>query len=355
MSALFSPVSFRSLTLRNRIGVSPMCQYSSFEGLANDWHLVHLGGLATGGSGLVFAEATAVSPEGRISPQDLGIWDDAHIVGLRRITDFVRAQGAVAGIQLAHAGRKASTRRPWTGTGAVAPEHGGWEVVGPSDLPFNDSYPQPHALTVEGIARIVDAFRQGAVRSLAAGFQVAEIHAAHGYLLHEFLSPLSNVRTDEYGGSFENRARLTLEVAAVVRSVWPTDLPVFVRLSATDWAHGGWDVDESVQLAVRLKAIGIDAIDCSSAGLTPSQQIAIAPGYQVPFARRIKQEAGIPTLAVGLITEPAQAEQIIADRDADVVLMGRELLRHPRWPLHAAHVLGADVVWPLQYERAKPR
>ena len=333
-----------------------MCQYSSTDGYADDWHLVHLGGLATGGAGLVFSEATAVTANGRISQQDLGIWEDGHIDMLRRITTFVRTQGAVAGIQLAHAGRKASTKRPWEGTGVVSPDSGGWDdVVAPTAVAFSDTYPHPHALTTDGIAQVIDAFRVAALRAVAAGFQVAEIHAAHGYLLHEFLSPLSNLRTDNYGGSFANRARLTLEVAAAVRAVWPDDLPVFVRISATDWTDGGWDVDESVQLALQLKAIGIDVVDCSSGGLVPHQRIAVGPGYQVPFARRIRLEAGIATAAVGLITESMQAEAIVADGDADMVLMARELLRNPRWPLAAAHELGVDGPWPPQYVRAKPR
>ncbi len=356
MSTLFAPISLRAVTLRNRLGVSPMCQYSSRDGFANEWHLVHLGSFATGGAGLVLAEAAAVVPEGRISPHDLGIWDDGHVAELRRITDFVRAQGAAVGIQLAHAGRKASTKRPWEGTGAVAPTDGGWDdVVAPSAIAFSDSYPQPHALTLDGIARVIEAFRAAARRAAMAGFQVVELHAAHGYLLHEFLSPLSNQRTDDYGGSFANRARLTLEVSATVRAVWPDDLPVFVRLSATDWAEGGWTVDESVQLATQLKAIGIDVVDCSSGGLVAHQQIALGPGYQVPFSRRIRHDAQVTTATVGLITEPEQAERIVRDGDADIVLMARELLRNPRWPLMAAHALGATVPWPPQYERARPR
>ena len=356
MSSLFTPLGLRSLTLRNRIGVSPMCQYSSDQGYANDWHLVHLGGFATGGAGLVFTEAAAVTAEGRISPWDLGIWDDAHIPMLRRITDFVRAQGAVVGIQLAHAGRKASTRRPWEGSGTILPADGGWEnVLAPSAIAFADNYPLPHALTLDGIAHIVAAFRTSAQRALMAGFQVAEIHAAHGYLLHEFLSPLSNQRTDDYGGSFVNRARMTLEVAAAVRAMWPTDLPVFVRISATDWVDGGWDIDDSVRLAAQLKVLGVDVIDCSSGGLSAQQHIAIGPAYQVPFSARIKREADIATAAVGLITTPEQAERIVADGDADMVLLARELLRNPRWPLMAAHALGATAPWPSQYERARPR
>ncbi len=356
MSTLFTPLPLRALTLRNRIGVSPMCQYSSIDGLASDWHFVHLGGFATGGAGLVFTEAAAVLPEGRISAHDLGIWDDGHVAGLRRITKFVRAQGAVAGIQLAHAGRKASTKRPWEGTGLVKPADGGWEnVVAPSAIAFSDTYPTPQALSLDGIAAVIEAFRAAAQRALMAGFQVAEIHAAHGYLLHEFMSPLSNARTDDYGGSFANRIRLTLEVAAAVRAVWQADYPVFVRISATDWADGGWTLDESVQLAVRLKAIGIDVVDCSSGGLASHQQIAVGPGYQVPFSRRIRQEAGVATCAVGLITEPVQAESIVRDGDADIVLLARELLRNPRWPLLAAHALGVVGPWPSQYERARPR
>ncbi len=354
MTALFSPLALRSLTLRNRIGVSPMCQYSSQEGFATDWHLVHLGAFATGGAALVFSEATAVTPEGRISPQDLGIWNDAHIPALRRVTDFVRAQGAVAGIQLAHAGRKASTRRPWEGRNAVAPSDGGWsDVMAPSAVPYSMNYPLPRALDSEGIVRVIDAFVSGAQRALAAGFQVAEIHAAHGYLLHEFLSPLSNHRTDEYGGSFANRARLVLQVCNAVRGVWPDSLPVFVRISATDWADGGWDVNESVQLAQQLKAIGIDVIDCSSGGLAAHQHIVVSPGYQVPFAQRIKHDADIVTAAVGLITDAQQAEQIVAQNKADIVLLAREMLRNPHWALHAAHELGVDGPWPVQYERAK--
>ncbi|MEP7381988.1 MAG: NADH:flavin oxidoreductase/NADH oxidase [Gemmatimonadota bacterium] len=353
---LFAPLSLRTLTLRNRIVVSPMCQYSSRDGFATDWHLVHLGAFAVGGAALVLTEATAVSPEGRISPQDLGIWDEAHIPMLRRITDFIHAHGAAAGVQLAHAGRKASTRPPWEGGGIVTPADGGWaNVMAPSAIPFADNYPQPHALTRDGIAKVVADFRAGARRAHDAGFGVIEIHAAHGYLLHQFLSPLSNRRTDEYGGSFENRIRLTLQVVEAVRSTWPQDAPIFVRLSATDWVPGGWDVDQSVQLTVRLAAAGVDLIDCSSGGLATGATIPLSPGYQVPFARRLRHEGGIATGAVGLITTPAQAEQIVRDGDADVVLMARELLRHPRWALDAAHTLGADIAWPKQYERARKR
>ncbi len=294
MSALFSPLTLRSLTLRNRVGVSPMCQYSSEDGFATDWHLVHLGAFATGGAGLVITEAVAVTPEGRISPQDLGIWDDAHIPMLRHINDFCRAQGAVMAIQLAHAGRKASTRRPWEQPGGAVPvAEGGWDnVMAPSAMPFAPNYPLPHALSLDGIAQVIASFRAAAIRALAAGFQVVELHAAHGYLLHEFLSPLANARTDQYGGSFENRTRLLLEVTDAVRMVWPDALPIMVRISATDWADGGWTVEESVQLAALLKARGVDLIDCSSGGLAAHQQLTIGPGYQVPFARRIRAVAG---------------------------------------------------------------
>lgn len=356
MSQLFTPLTLRDLTLRNRIGVSPMCQYSSIDGFANDWHLVHLGALASGGAGLVISEAAAVVPEGRISPHDLGIWSDAHVPMLRRITDFVHEQGAVAGIQLAHAGRKASTHRPWEGSGAVAPADGGWSnVKAPSALAFAPDYPRPEALTLDEIAQVIEAFAASARRALDSGFRVAEIHAAHGYLLHEFLSPLANQRTDAYGGSFDNRVRLLCEVSAAIRAVWPAEWPVFVRISATDWAEGGWDIDESVALSARLQALGIDLIDCSSGGLAAHQRITVGPGYQVPFARRIRNEAHIPTAAVGLITEPAQAEAIIANGDAELVLLARELLRNPRWPLEAAHTLGVDGPWPSQYVRAKRR
>lgn len=357
MSALFAPLALRSLTLRNRIGVSPMCQYSSDNGFATDWHLVHLGAFASGGAGLVLTEATAVSPEGRISPQDLGIWDDAHIPVLRRITDFCRAQGAVVGVQLAHAGRKASTRRPWEQPGGAVPvSEGGWDnVMAPSAVTFATNYASPHELSLDGIAHVIATFRAAAHRALEAGFQVVEVHAAHGYLLHQFLSPISNQRTDQYGGSFENRIRLTLEVTDAVRDVWPAELPIFVRISATDWAEGGWNLEESVQLAALLRAHGVDLLDCSSGGLAAHQQITVGPGYQVPFARRIRAESGIPTAAVGLITDAAQAEQIVADGSAEVVLLARELLRNPRWPLLAAHALGASVTWPPQYDRARLR
>ncbi|BCS32425.1 oxidoreductase [Luteitalea sp. TBR-22] len=352
---MFSPLALRDVVIPNRIGVSPMCQYSATDGLANDWHLVNLGSFAVGGAGLVIAEATAVQANGRISPQDLGLWHDGQVEPLARIARFVQAQGAVAGIQLAHAGRKASTRRPWDGGGVAPVEEGGWpDVVGPSAVPFSDTYPQPQALTVEGIGAVVAAFADAARRAHAAGFRVFEIHAAHGYLLHAFLSPLSNQRTDDYGGTFENRARLVLRVTRAVRDAVPEGLPVTVRVSATDWAPGGWDVDECVDLARRLRAEGADLIDCSSGGNVPHQQIPIAPGYQVPFAARIRREAAIPTAAVGLITTPAQAERVVAEGDADLVLLAREMLRNPRWPMLAAQSLGHALSWPAQYLRAAP-
>ena len=355
MSTLFTPLALRDLTLPNRIGVSPMCQYSAVDGIATDWHLVHLGGFATGGAGLVIAEAAAVVPEGRISAHDLGLWDDAQIPMLRRITDFIHAQGSVAAIQLAHAGRKASTKRPWDGTGMVPPEAGGWQVKGPSGTPFSPDYPIPKAMTVDDIMATVEAFASAARRALAAGFRIVEVHGAHGYLLHEFLSPLANQRTDAYGGPYEHRVRLMHEVCTAVRRVWPVEWPVFVRISATDWVEGGWTIDESVRLSTELRALGVDLIDCSSAGLDPRQQIPVGPGFQVPFAARIRREAAVPTAAVGLITDAAQANAVIATGEADLVLLARELLRNPRWPLLAASALGVEGVWPKPYERAKPR
>ena len=355
MPHLFSPLTIRGATLPNRICVSPMCQYSSDDGFASDWHLVNLGSFAVGGAGLVIAEATAVQANGRISPQDLGIWQDAHVEGLARLARFIQAQGSAPGIQLAHAGRKASTRRPWDGHGMLSQDEGGWlDVVGPSALPFSDTYPMPTALTETGIAAVVDAFAAAATRAWEAGFRVVEIHAAHGYLLHEFLSPLSNVRDDRYGGTFDNRCRLALDVVRAVRSRWPDHAPVFVRVSATDWAEGGWDVEECIDLARRLAAEGVDLIDCSSGGNAAHQRIPVGPGYQVPFAERIRREAGIRTGAVGLITTPHQATDIIAQEQADIVLLAREMLRDPRWALHAAQALEHEAAWPAQYLRAAP-
>jgi 2,4-dienoyl-CoA reductase-like NADH-dependent reductase (Old Yellow Enzyme family) len=355
MPHLFDPLPIRSLTLANRIVVSPMCQYSSVDGFSNDWHLVHLGTRAAGGAALVLTEASAVTPAGRISPQDLGIYDDGHVAGLARIVRFIHSQKALAGIQLAHAGRKGSTRRPWEAPGAVRPADGGWEPVGPASEPFVAGYPVPRPLEVQEIAGVVEAFGAAARRALAAGFDVIEIHAAHGYLLHEFYSPLVNTRPDEYGGPFDNRVRLCLEVVDAVRRVWPERLPLFVRISSTDWAPGGWDVEQSVELARRMRERGVDLVDCSSGGAVHHQQIAVGPGYQVPFAERIRRDAGVATGAVGMITEAAQADAIIGAGQADVVLLARELLRDPYWPLHAADVLGQLVPWPAQYLRAAHR
>ncbi len=354
MAHLFEPMTVRGVTLKNRIAVSPMCEYSSEDGFAQDWHLVHLGSRAIGGAALIFTEAAAVTAVGRISPQDLGIYRDAHVAMLRRITDFIAAHGGIAGIQLAHAGRKASTARPWDGGGPVATADGGWEAVAPSALAFGD-YAVPRALTHAGIASVADAFAAGARRALEAGFRIIEVHAAHGYLLHEFFSPLSNLRTDEYGGSFQNRTRIAHDVIRAIRAVIPVEVPLFVRISATDWADGGWTLDESMRLARDLRELGVDLIDASSGGLAPQQRIEVGPGYQVPFAAQIRSDAGIATGAVGMITEPGQADDIIRSGQADLVLLAREMLRDPYWPLHAASALGADAAWPPQYERAKPR
>ena len=348
-SALFSPLSLRSTTFRNRVFVSPMCQYSSREGHPTDWHLVHLGSRAVGGAGCVIQEATAVLPEGRISPDDAGIWSDDHVPAYARIVAFVKEHGAVPGIQLAHAGRKGSTDVPWRG-GRPLPA---WTVVGPSAIPFDDGWHVPRPLPAEEIGGVVRAFTAAARRSLAAGYEVVEIHMAHGYLLHEFLSPLSNRREDAWGGSLENRMRLPLAVARAVRDAWPEGKPVFVRVSASDWAEGGWDLAQTIELAKRLKGIGIDLVDCSSGGLVPHQKIAPGPGYQVPFAEAVRREAGIASGAVGMITSPEQAEGIVADGKADVVLLAREMLRDPCWPLRSASKLGVDVGWPVQYLRAK--
>jgi len=355
MSHLFAPLRLRSLDLTHRILVSPMCQYSCADGFSTDWHLVHLGSRAVGGAALVFTEATAVSADGRISPQDLGIYDDRHVEGLARIVRFVQGQGAAAGIQLAHAGRKASTPRPWESGGrAILPADGGWEPLAPTGAAFVEGYPVPRAATVAELAAVVASFRTAALRARAAGFDVVEIHAAHGYLLHEFLSPLVNTRTDAYGGSYDHRVRLCLEVVEAVRSVWPAELPLFVRLSCTDWAPGGWDVEQSVELARRLGERGVDLVDCSSGGAVPDAKIPVGPGYQVPFAERLRREAGLATGAVGMITEPAQADAIVRGGQADCVLLARELLRDPYWPLHAAQALGQVVPWPPQYVRAAP-
>jgi 2,4-dienoyl-CoA reductase-like NADH-dependent reductase (Old Yellow Enzyme family) len=353
MAHLFDPLTIRDVEFANRVFVSPMCQYSSIDGFPNDWHLVHLGSRAVGGAGMVMSEATAVLPEGRISPQDLGIWSDDHAEALRRIVRFIHEQGSVAGMQLAHAGRKASTRRPWESAGTVPENEGGWKnVMAPSAIPFTKNYPMPQALTRDGIREIVAAFAAAARRACDAGFRVIEIHAAHGYLIHEFLSPLSNQRDDNYGGSFENRTRILREVVHAVRGVWPKGAPLFVRISATDWVEGGWDLEQSIALARELEQLGVDLIDCSSGGTVPHANIPIGAGYQTPFAQRIRDEAGILTGAVGMITSPAQAEHIINTQQADAILMAREFLREPYWPLRAAQELRQSVSWPVQYLRA---
>ncbi|MGH8214101.1 MAG: NADH:flavin oxidoreductase/NADH oxidase [Rhodanobacteraceae bacterium] len=349
---LLDPITLGKLHLRNRIVVSPMCQYSSPGGVPTDWHLVHLGSRAVGGAALVFTEATSVSPEGRISPDDAGIWNDAQVEAWSRIVSFIRGQGAAAGIQLAHAGRKASTAAPWHGGGPLDSAHDGWTPVAPSAIPFDEGYPVPTALDAEGIAKVKDDFREAAQRTRNAGFDAIELHAAHGYLLHQFLSPLSNRRDDAYGGSLENRARLLREVIAAVRETWPAPMPLWVRVSATDWAPGGWDIEECVQLARMLRTDGVDVIDCSSGGTVPHAKIPAGPGYQVPFAARIRREAGIPTATIGLITEPRQAEEILQRGDADVIEMAREFLRDPYFPRRAAKELGEEVRVPEQYDRA---
>ncbi|HVP19738.1 MAG TPA: NADH:flavin oxidoreductase/NADH oxidase [Spirochaetia bacterium] len=350
---LFTPLTLRGVTLRNRICVSPMCQYSSEDGFATDWHLVHLGSRAVGGAAVVFTEATAVTAQGRISARDLGIWKDEHVPGLERVARFIAAQGALPGLQLAHAGRKASVTSPWEGNHPVLETDGGWRVVGPSDIPFAQGYAAPEELTVNGIREVVAAFADAARRALSAGFQVVEIHAAHGYLLHEFLSPLSNRRTDRYGGSLENRSRLALDVTAGVRAVWPERLPLFVRLSSTDWIEGGWDIEQSVELARALKSQGADLVDCSSGGNVKDVEIPFGPGYQTAFAERIRRDAGIATGAVGLITSAQQADHVLRTRQADMIIMARQLLRDPYWPLRAASELKAQAPWPNQYLRAR--
>jgi 2,4-dienoyl-CoA reductase-like NADH-dependent reductase (Old Yellow Enzyme family) len=355
MPHLFDALALRSVKLSNRIVVSPMCQYSSVDGFSNDWHFIHLGTRAAGGASLVFTEATAITADGRISPNDLGIYKPEHVAGLARCVGFIHSQKALAGIQLAHAGRKASTARPWEGGGMVAPDHGGWQPVGPAAAPFAANYPVPRALTELEIAAIVDAFRIATRRALEAEFDVVEIHAAHGYLIHEFLSPLVNTRTDSYGGTFDNRVRLCLEVVDAVRAEWPDRLPLFVRISATDWKDGGWELQQAIKLARRLREHGVDLVDCSSGGAVHDQQIIAGPGYQVPFAEAIRSEARVATGAVGLITDAEQADRIITGGQADVVLLARELLRDPYWPLHAANKLGRWVPWPAQYLRAAHR
>jgi 2,4-dienoyl-CoA reductase-like NADH-dependent reductase (Old Yellow Enzyme family) len=347
---LLSPLTIRGVSFRNRIAMSPMCEYSAQDGFANDWHLVHLGSRAVGGIALIMVEATAVSAEGRISPGDLGIWKDEHIELLARIAKFVHSQGAVAGIQLAHAGRKASCDLAWKGGASLkSSEQGGWPVVGPSPVPFDEAHPVPVPLDEGGIAGVIDAFEAGARRALKAGFKVLELHAAHGYLLHEFLSPISNHRNDQYGGSLENRMRLLLQIAERLRGLMPEELPLFVRISATDWVEGGWDIEQSVELAKQLKGVGVDLIDVSSGGTVPHARIPVAKGYQVPFARRIREEVDIRTGAVGLITEPRYADEIITGGDANLVFIAREMLREPYWALKAQQALGEESAWPIQY------
>lgn len=353
MSKLLSPLTIKDITFRNRIAISPMCQYSATDGFANDWHLVHLGSRAVGGASLIIQEATAVSPEGRISPGDLGLYKDEHIEKLKSITSFIHQHGAIAGIQLAHAGRKASCAIPWKGVKQLKENEGGWTTVSPTALTFNPEDDAPKELDLEGIKKVISDFKVAAQRSLQAGYKLIEIHAAHGYLIHQFLSPLSNRRTDKYGVSFENRIRLLLEIVESVQTVWPQNLPLFVRISATDWAEGGWNIEEAVRLSSILKQNGVDLIDCSSGGLVPYQKIQLGPGYQVAFAEQIRKETGILTGAVGLVTEAQQAEDILEKSQADLILIARTSLRDPYFALNAAKILGEDIEWPLQYKRAK--
>jgi 2,4-dienoyl-CoA reductase-like NADH-dependent reductase (Old Yellow Enzyme family) len=353
MSILFSPLTLKSITIKNRIAISPMCQYAATDGFPNDWHLVHLGSRAVGGAGLIIAEACAVLPEGRISPFDIGIWKDEHIEAHLRITQFIESQGAVPALQLAHAGRKASCDTPWNGGNYLEKGVGEWQIVGPSAIPFKPGAPTPNALTIEAIKNTIHSFQLAAERSLKAGYKIIEIHAAHGYLIHQFLSPLSNQRTDEYGGSFENRVRLLLEVVDAIKNVWPSSLPLFVRISATDWNEGGWDLEASIELVKLLKQKGVDLIDTSTAGNIFDAKIPVAPGYQVTFAKTIKKETSILTGAVGLITSAQQAEAILQNDSADLILIGRLALRDPYFPLNAAKELNEIVKWPLQYERGK--
>lgn len=353
MALLFEPITIRNLRLKNRIVVSPMCEYSSEDGFANDWHLVHLGTRAVGGAGLVITEATAVSPEGRITPDDLGIWKDEQIAFLQRITSFIKAQGAVPGIQLAHAGRKASHHSPWKTGKALTIEEGAWQTLAPSPIAFKEDEPTPKEMDKKDIQQLINDFQNAAIRSRQAGFKIIEIHAAHGYLLNEFLSPLSNHRSDEYGGSFQNRIRLVIEITEAIRKSWDESLPLFIRISTTDWVEGGWTSEDSVKLAVILKNKGVDLIDCSSGGNSNAQKIPVAPLYQTGFAEKIKKETGMLTGAVGLITTAQQSEQILHNKQADLIILARQLLRDPYFPLHAAKELGVDIPWPVQYERAK--
>jgi len=352
MSLLFTPIQIRNVVFRNRIVVSPMCQYSATDGFANDWHLVHIGSRAVGGATLTIMEATAVSPEGRISPFDLGLWKDEQIEPLTRINRFVEGQSCVPGIQLAHAGRKGSITQPWNGDRFLTPSEGGWQTVAPSAIPFSENYGAPEALTTDGIKTIIEQFRLAAQRAVAAGFRVIELHGAHGYLIHEFLSPLTNQRTDEYGGSFENRIRFLIEIIQAVRAVMPDELPLFLRISASDWTDDGWQVADSEKLAQLVKNLGVDLIDCSSGGAIPGVKIPAKPNYQVPFAAAVRK-TGMLTGAVGIIVDAEQAENILQNGEADMIFMARELLRNPYFPLNAAQQLGDDMNYPLQYERAK--
>ena len=353
MSQLFTPLTLRNINFRNRIFVSPMCQYSSRDGMPTDWHLVHLGSLAVGGAGMVMVEATAVTPEGRISPDDSGIWSDAHAEAFGRVARFIAEQGAVPAIQIGHAGRKASVDAPWHGGKPLGTDGRGWQPLAPSAVPFGPGHPQPKEISAAELETLGEAFAAAARRALAAGFRILELHMAHGYLLHQFLSPLSNRREDEFGGSLENRLRLPLLVTEAVRAAWPAELPLLVRISATDWVPGGWDLEQSLVLCQELKARGVDLVDCSTGGLVPDAVIPAGPGFQVPFAAAVRAAVEIPTGAVGLITAPAQAEQIVATGQADAIFLARELLRHPHWPLDAAKALGVDLEWPAQYRRAK--
>ena len=353
MSMLFSPLQIKDIELKNRIVVSPMCQYSSSDGFANDWHMVHLGSRAVGGAALIIMEATAVSPEGRITYADMGLWKDEHIAKLHHITTFIHANGAIAGIQLAHAGRKASCEKPWLGGHQIKSGENHWQTVAPSPIPFREGDMVPHQLSIGEIENLVNDFRHAALRALTAGFKLIEIHAAHGYLINEFLSPLSNTRTDGYGGSFENRCKFLFQVIEAIQAVWPKTLPLFVRISASDWAEGGWTIDDSVKLCHMLKQKGVDGIDASSGGTVPYAKIPAGPGYQVPFAEAIKRETGILAAAVGIIVNPQQAEDILVQQKADLIVMAREHLRDPYFALHAAKELGDEVKWPPQYERAK--
>ena len=350
---LFDPLHIRSVRCKNRIAVSPMCQYSSVDGFANDWHLVHLGSRAIGGAGLIIQEATAVNMRGRISPDDMGLWRDEQIEPLQRITSFIKEHGSVAGIQLAHAGRKASMNSSWKGGTQVVESDGGWIPMAPSAIPYNDGYPVPEEMTIQDIAQVRNDFKNSAIRALTAGFEVVEIHGAHGYLIHSFLSPLSNQRTDEYGGSFENRIRLLKEIISDIRNIWPERLPLFLRISSTDYLPGGWNLESSVELSNIVKQLGVDMIDCSSGGLMPHVRIPVGPGYQVPFAEKIRKETGILTGAVGLITTPMQANEIIINGKADMIFIARESLRNPYFPLTAAKELGKEIEWPVQYLRAR--